>query len=303
MKRNIILAMVFISGVSVCYAEVNKDLSHFIYSLPIMKGMEIQGKTEEVKYRISDNIEIAVITKVLQSKEGQNISAQKISKFYNDHFVSLDFRARQDASGLSGTYGAPRLVTNGNASIRSEGRIGCWIPKDGNSVTFFIYQRRTFDIRKSKPLLDKIKAAFEIAADAFKYKFTELPDYTLVSDWPEYLENEYFVDRVLIQVGYEEVSPESRRDIGDNKSYMFYCSVFPTFEHAQQWRNRIIEEHNRIQRWPDWFVEGVGMSPIVVKNIVVEYKGQGFDKDNPDFGKRLIDELKKIDNKNTVEGN
>ncbi len=296
MKTHIRMVIVFFIGISSCFGEDNKDLSRFIYSIPIMDGMELVGKSAGEKSAISENIEIVTITKVLQNKTGQNIPVEKISKFYYDHFVSLKFRAWQKETALSGHYYAPDLVTQGNAYIRSQGHISFWIPKEGNSITFYLYQRRDFDIRKSQPLLDKIQAAFKIAAGALKYKVTILPHHTMVSDWPEYLENECFVDRIIVRVSYGEVSGMS--DTGDNKSYSFYCSIFPTYEHAKQWRDKIIEEHNKIKTWPDWFVEGVGISPFVINNIVVEYKGEGFDKDDPEFGKRLLDELNKIEKQN-----
>ena len=298
MKSKFIAIFLILVNIGLCYGQDKENLSHFIYSIPIMDGLEQIGKPEGDKSAISENIEIAVTANVLQSKTGQNISAEKIGKFYYDHFTSLKFRAWQKETALSGHYYAPDTVTQGNAHIRSQGHISFWIPKEGNSITFYIYQRRDFNISKSLPLLDKIKAAFENTAGVFKYNVMVLPQYTMVSDWPEYLENECFVDRVIINVRYGEVETSGMRDMGDNKSYRFYCSIFPTYEHAKQWRDKIIEEHNRIKRWPDWFVEGVGMSPVVINNIVVEYKGGVGDKDDPEFGKKLLEEFNKIEKQN-----
>ena len=300
MKMKIRMILVFFVGFSTCFGEVKEELSHFLYHVPVMEGMEIQGRPEEVKNTISDNIEIAIITKVLHSKEGYNISSEEISKFYTDYFVSKGFRARQETSGFSGTFGAPSVSTSGNAHIWSQGRIKYWIPKDGNSITFFIYQRRDFNIRESQPLLDKITAAFETAASEFKYKFTVLPDYTTVSDWPVYLENECFVNRVLVEINYGEIEESRRTGFGDNKTYMIYFSVFPTPQHAQQWMDKLIEEHNKEQRWPDWYVSGLGMSPITIQNVVIEYRGKGNDKSNPDFRKKIMDELSKIHTVNSI---
>ncbi|MHC4988934.1 MAG: hypothetical protein ACYTFX_10650, partial [Planctomycetota bacterium] len=99
---------------------------------------------------------------------------------------------------------------------------------------------------------------------------------------------------INIRITYDEIEEASRSCMSDNKNYRFCCSVFPTSEHARQWRDKIVEEHDTIRSSPDWFAKGVGMSPIVVENMVVEYKGEVNDKDDPEFSKRLLEELSKI---------
>ena len=136
MKIQVIIILVLVN-VGLCYGQDKETLSKFIYSLPVMEGMELIGKPEGDKSAISNNIEIAINAKVLQSKTGQNVSAEKIGKFYYDHFVSLKFRAWQKETALSGYYYAPDLVTQGDAHIRSQGHISFWILTEGNSITFY----------------------------------------------------------------------------------------------------------------------------------------------------------------------
>jgi hypothetical protein len=123
MKTKILTFIFILVSLDLCYGQDKERLSHFIYLLPVMEGMEVQGRTEQEKYNINDDIEIAITTKVFHSKKGQSISAKDISKFYKNHFTSLDFKPWQDALCLSGTYNAPSIVTKGNAYIWSQGHI------------------------------------------------------------------------------------------------------------------------------------------------------------------------------------
>ncbi|MCH7556942.1 MAG: hypothetical protein IIB56_05725 [Planctomycetes bacterium] len=300
MKTNILLVILLLVNVPLCLGEINEELSRFIYALPVMEGMELVGTPENQKIQSGANIEIAIVIKVLNSKKGENISAEKISKYYYDHFVSLQFRPWQDATTLTGRYQSPDLVTKGSAYIRSQGHIRYWIPKEGNTVTFCLYQRRDFDIRQSQETIDKISKAFEAAAKEFGY-IVWVPPNIMVSDWPQYLENECFVDRIHTFVRYKETN-RGRGDRGDDGSYMFYFSVFPTARHAEQWRGKIVEEVEKVQRYPNWFKDGLGLSPVVIKNIVIEYKGRGGDQSAPAFRKRLMEELDKIEANKLAEG-
>jgi hypothetical protein len=293
MKTNIFKVILLLVNVPLCTGQTNEELSHFIYALPIMEGMELVGSPEQEKMKISNDIEIAIITKVLNRNKGQNISAEKIGKFYYDHFVSLNFKPWQKENVLSGRYLSPRLVTQGEAHIGSEGHVSFWIPKDGNSVTFYLYQRRTFNIRQSQSTIDRITSAFKSAAGEFGYSIVQ-PQSIMVSDWPIYLENECFVDRIIFSVNKGEISGDRGTSRGTNESYMFYLCIFPTVRHAEQWQNKTVEDVKKSSNYPNWFEDGLGISPIVIKNIVVEYRGKGGDKADVAFRKMLLEELEKI---------
>ncbi|NLW83425.1 MAG: hypothetical protein GXY41_03320 [Phycisphaerae bacterium] len=298
MKTSVLTAIFILVHTGLCFGQeqIEANLSRFIYSIPVMEGMQQQGNADQVKYAIGKGIDVGVVTKVFHSKEGRHISAEEICQFYYDHFTSLEFRAWQEPANLSGRYMAPRIAINKDAHIFCQGHISFWIPKEGNSVTFSMQQRRDFNIQKSQPLLDTINTAFEKVAAEFSYEPPFTQANTMISDWPKYWENEYFVDRVVINLRYGETASPNRGGIGsDDQSFKFYCTILPTTEHAQQWRDKIIEDYTRIRRWPDWFEEGAAMEPVAVKNIVVEYKGETRDKDAPEFGKRLTEELGKIE--------
>ena len=291
MRTCILSIVVLLANVPLCSGEINTDLSHFIYAIPVMEGTEWIGTPEEQKWTVGKGIEGAVVIKVLSSKKGVNLSAEQISKYYRDHFVSRKFRPWPKESVLSGTYNAPDLVTKGNAYIRSQGHIQVWIPPDGNSITFCLYQRREFDVRECQGTIDKISKAFEAAAQEFGYT-ARMPANVTSSDWPEYLENECFVDRTFLSVRYKETDVTSER--GDDGSFRFYLSVFPTAAHAGQWRDKIVEQVAKRKPYPNWFQDGLGFSPTVVENIVVEYKGESRDRSDPAFRKRLVEELKTV---------
>lgn len=300
MKTKVMPLVLILVHAGLCFGQEQEEvsLSRFFYSIPVMEGMQPQGNTEQEMLPVGNGNDFGIITKVFHSKEGSSISAAEINRFYYDHFASLQFRTWQDAENLSGRYMAPRIAINEDAHIFCQGHVSFWIPKEGNSITFFIHQQRQFNTQKSQPLLDTIKAVFDKVAAEFNYKPPVTPAYIMISDWPQYWENEYFVDRVVIGVSYGETASPNRGGTGDDQSYRFYCSVFPTAEHARQWRDKIIEDYTRIQHWPDGFKEGASMKPVAVKNIVVEYKGAGRDKDDPEFGRRLTEELGKIEKAN-----
>jgi hypothetical protein len=296
------LVIFFLTNVPLCLGENNKDLSRFIYALPVMEGMELVGTPENQKMKISDFIETAIVIKVLNSKEGEDISAERIGKYYHDHFVSLQFNPWQDATALDGRYLAPRLKTKGSAYIWSQGYIRFWIPKEGNSITFCIYQRREFDIRQSQETIDEISRAFETAAKKSGYKLDVPRNKMAPSDWPKYLENECFVNNVIAFVRYKEIE-RSRVGIGDDDGrYCFYFSVFPTTRHAKQWQHKIVEKVEKIHPYPNWFEDGLGIPPVVVENIVIEYKGRAGDKSDPEFQKRLIEEISKLEANKPASG-
>ncbi|OHB75985.1 MAG: hypothetical protein A2Z25_14930 [Planctomycetes bacterium RBG_16_55_9] len=293
MKKNILLVILALMNIPLCFGQNNEELSRFIYMLPVMEGMELIGKPENHKVKISDFIEIAIVMKVLNSKEGKDISAEKISKYYYEHFTSLRFNPWQDEAALTGRYQAPRLITKGSAYIWSQGHIRFWIPKEGNAITFCLYQRRDFDVRQSQETIDKISRAFETAAKKLGYEF-QMSRNNMGSDWPMYLENECFVDSIVIRVKYKETEGgKVERD--DDGYYRFYLSVFPTTQHAEQWRHKTIIEVEKVHRYPNWFEDGLGLSPMVVKNMVIEYKGEVRDQSDPVLRKQLIEELNKIE--------
>ncbi|MCK5014917.1 MAG: hypothetical protein KAS66_13985 [Candidatus Omnitrophica bacterium] len=293
MKRFLVVLLVLIFfPCSLCLAEINKELSKFIYEIPVMEGMEEYGTSEgrRLRYGEDGHFEYAVSTVVFRSKEGINLSATKIMDYYQNHFVSLGFRQWPNLKApLTGRFNSPDLVTKGKAHIRSQGHISFWIPEQGNSITFWIEQRRDFDFRDSLPVLEKIEKSFSIVSNEYSFSFKTSKGH--VSDWPDYLLNECFVERIIAKVVYQK---SEGGDLGDDGSYRFYFSIFPTNAHAEQWQKRIIEKVREINPHPNYFKDGLAFIPFVIDNVAIEYKGEMYDKESIKFRDDLLKELKTI---------
>ena len=117
MKTSVLTAIFILVHTGLCFGQeqIEANLSRFIYSIPVMEGMQQQGNADQVKYAIGKGIDVGVVTKVFHSKEGRHISAEEICQFYYDHFTSLEFRAWQEPANLSGRYMAPRIAINKDA--------------------------------------------------------------------------------------------------------------------------------------------------------------------------------------------
>ena len=208
------------------------------------------------------------------------------------------------------------------AYIRSEGHISYWIPREGNFISFWIEQRRNFDLRNSEKQLAAISKTFrEVSAslgispvvkahqgEAVVHPLpmgrtniaitTRTPvDSTVsqsrtISNPIGHLINECFVAGVTFSIQY--ATPQGGC-VGDDGMYRFLFSIFPTERHAKQWLNRI-EQSTRPSSHPP---VGLGFAPMHIENVVIEYQRYIYDAPNAPLRDKLVKSLEKLDPHNT----
>lgn len=280
---------------SMAFSEINESPSRFLYELPVLDGMEGEiVEQQRLRYGKDGSFEYVIILKTLRSQEGLNISAEKIFDFYGKHLVSKGFKVwSSNPRSNRKRHQAPDLVTKGSANIRSNGHISVIVPEEGNFVTFWVEQRRDFDFKDSDPLLDRISERVKRVSDSFGFSFNVLEPHRIeISDWPEYTSNECFVARIVSHIQYQPKVPGS---LSDDGNYTFYYSIFPTAEHADQWRDRLLS--NEKEKQIDSFPKALEFKAMSIGNIVVEYKQNWHDAQNVELEHALVDtltELKKM---------
>lgn len=268
-------------------AEVNTELSRMLYQIPTPPGMEMERLGDSFSVRSGPDREQNIRQVVLRSKGDQKISALEILEFFDSYFIPKGFNRWGQEEELSGRYQPPSVVTKGNAYIWSQGSIGYHIPQDGNFIVFLVHQTRIYNVRGSEELISKIQNVFKEVSDQLNYKYA-VHEQNAVSDWQRYVINECYVTRAASYIEYQE--PE-RGSFGDNGNYRFYFLVFPTREHAIQWRDFELEEIQRRSPYPNYLVDGLGMPPIVISNILVKYAGEARDAPNAELRDKLTDSL------------
>ncbi len=266
-----------------CSAEINTELSKMLYAIPAAPGMQMDRNEDSFKAPISSEIEETVKQIVFRNKEETDVPALSIIAFYDSYLIPKGFKKWGKADSLSSRYQAPSLVTKGNAYIWSQGQISYHVPQSGNFIVFWIEQRREFRVGDSAATIEKLEGIFSKVSNQSKFEYIT-PESIEVSDWDDYIENECFVDRVITTIKYGEPTPGC---VGDDGAYMFYFSVFPTHAHAVQWRNRIIDEIKQKIPTPNYLKDGLALPPTVIDNIVVEYKGKGWDIANVKLKEQL----------------
>lgn len=278
MKFIIILLLPF----TLALGRINEDLSRFIYKIPIIEGME--GKIVEqqrLPFGKDGSFEYTIHLKTLRSKEGVTIPAETIFDFYKEHFLSKGFNAWSDDLNFGGNrFQAPNLVTKGDAYIRSQGHISLYIPEEGNFASFWIDQRRDFDYRNSQELIDMLTNRMRSASDSLGFEFRVFENMQ-ISDWPEYTANECFVKRVFVGIQYAQAE---RGSFSDDGRYTFFFTIFPTKNHAEQWRNHLMGENES----KHIASENLGFKPMTVGSIVIEYRSSWHDIPNLELKNSLV---------------
>ena len=89
MKTRVMALVLILVHAGLCFGQeqVEVSLSRFIYSIPVIEGMQPQGNSEQEMLPVGSGNDFGIITKVFHSKEGSSISAAEISRFYYDHFT------------------------------------------------------------------------------------------------------------------------------------------------------------------------------------------------------------------------
>ncbi len=270
-----------------------------IYDIPLASGMEFERRKEGIRLPSGNNTKILndsesreniVYQIACRSKKGTRVPARELVRFYDQHFTALGFRKWGDEDALSGRYQAPSLVTKGEARVWTRGHISYHIPEGGDFIVFWIEQTREPDVLKSSEKIGKLRNAFSHAAKDSGFTY-EMPENSEISDWDEYVINECFVHRFISYIDYKE---EDVFSMGDDGNFRFYFTVFPTKDHAVQWRDRILQNIADRSPYPNYLRDGLALAPTVVDNIVVEYKGDTMDVQNPALKLSLVEALKRI---------
>lgn len=281
---------------TLAFGRINEDLSQFLYEIPILEGMEGRiVEQQRLPYGKDASFEYTIYLKTLRSKEGVTVSAETIFDFYKEHFLSKGFNAWSDELNLRGNrFQAPDLVTKGDAYIRSQGHISLYISKEGDFASLWIAQRRDFDYRNSQELIDMLKNGMSSASDSFGFEF-RIFENMQVSDWPRYTANECFVKRVFVGIQY---APSGGGSFSDDGRYDFYFSIFPTPEHAAQWREHLIAK----RKSRHISSRNLGFEPMTVGNIVIEYRSSWHDIPNLELKNSLVENLTEIQAKTNKSG-
>ncbi len=269
-------------------AAINDELSKMLYDIPAAPGMVMERKKESIEGMVGRDIKTHVALFAFRNQKGINIPPSKIIEFYDNHFESKGFNKSGDSEELSSRYNAPSLVTKGKAYVWSQGHISYHVPEKGDFIAFWVEQRRSTDMRDSEDTIAKINNLFSNVSNKLGYKYS-VPQNIWVGDIGKYIANECFVDRVISLIQHQK---SEEGFMGDDGTYMFYFVVFPDHKYALQWRDKTIEDVKKRRPHPNYHEDGgLGLSPVVIDNIVVEYIGDVHDISNSALKEELTHAL------------